>query len=327
MSLQTRCGVVILPGKSKKLAEFIMISVIVPLFNGEKYIRETLDSVINQTYLNWECIIVDDGSTDNSATIAKEYVAKDQRIKYFQQNNAGPSQARNYGLQLAKGRYIQFLDADDVLLKERFQVLIESAEKLGTNAILFSDFYLGNSQNIYETSKLSRPASIGETLDFNAFYKYFGIRFLIVPCCILLPRDCFQYCRWETSLSHSEDWDLYLKLTQNGWEFRFIAENLAIYRNNPLGLSKKRYETILADIQILERYWLKELRWVYFKRTASLLKKGFFNKLLKGDKIVDIRSAEFKASKNKLTLFIILSLSLCYITIGLFEIVGKKITK
>lgn len=89
-----------------------MISIVIPLYNKGKYISATLQSVFNQTYTDYECLIIDDGSTDGSADIVGQY-ASDPRLKYFRQPNGGVSAARNKGINLAKGDYIAFLDADD----------------------------------------------------------------------------------------------------------------------------------------------------------------------------------------------------------------------
>lgn len=91
-----------------------MVSIITPVYNGEKYIRETIDSVLRQNYSNWEMLVVDDGSKDNSALIVEEYAEKDARIKLLRQPNAGSASARNNGIRHAEGRYIALLDADDL---------------------------------------------------------------------------------------------------------------------------------------------------------------------------------------------------------------------
>ncbi len=91
-----------------------LVSIITPCYNGSKYITETIDSVLNQTYKDWEMIIVDDGSIDNSDIIIKKFVEKDERIKYIYQENAGSAAARNNGIRKSKGRYIVLLDADDI---------------------------------------------------------------------------------------------------------------------------------------------------------------------------------------------------------------------
>ncbi len=90
-----------------------LLSVIIPVYNVEKYLRECLDSVSNQTYQNLEIILVNDGSKDGSAEICKEYLAKDERIQYYEQENQGQSAARNLALSKATGEYITFVDSDD----------------------------------------------------------------------------------------------------------------------------------------------------------------------------------------------------------------------
>lgn len=91
-----------------------LVSIITPCYNAEKYLRETIESVLGQSYRNWEMILVDDGSKDKTSEIIKEYSDIDSRIKYYYQNNSGSASARNYGLNNARGRYIALLDADDV---------------------------------------------------------------------------------------------------------------------------------------------------------------------------------------------------------------------
>lgn len=99
------------------------ISIIIPVYNVEKFIRYCLESVINQTYKNLEIIIVDDGTKDNSGAIAEEYAKKDKRIKVFHKQNGGLSSARNYGLNNSTGKYITFLDSDDYIYKDYMKYL------------------------------------------------------------------------------------------------------------------------------------------------------------------------------------------------------------
>ena len=100
-----------------------LISLIIPVYNTEQFLRRCLDSVINQTYKNLEIILIDDGSTDNSGKICDEYVLKDNRIKVLHIENGGPSYARNKGLEIAKGDYIGFVDSDDYVDKDIFNLM------------------------------------------------------------------------------------------------------------------------------------------------------------------------------------------------------------
>ncbi len=114
-----------------------LISVIIPIYNVEEYLRECIDSVLNQTYQNFEIILVDDGSTDSSGTICDEYVDKDDRVSVVHQKNAGPSKTRNTGLENATGKYIYFLDSDDYIEKNALELLINTAESNDADLVFF----------------------------------------------------------------------------------------------------------------------------------------------------------------------------------------------
>lgn len=101
-------------------------SIIIPVYNVEQYLRDCLDSVLNQTFSDWEAICVNDGSTDGSSVILDEYAAKDSRFKMISQNNAGTAAARNTGLKVANGDYIFFLDSDDWIEDYALQILADS---------------------------------------------------------------------------------------------------------------------------------------------------------------------------------------------------------
>ena len=103
-----------------------LISVIVPVYNVEKYIGKCVESIERQTYDNLEIILVDDGSTDTSGLICEELARKDKRIRVFHQDNKGLSEARNKGLEKAKGEYIGFVDADDVIYSKMYEKLYET---------------------------------------------------------------------------------------------------------------------------------------------------------------------------------------------------------
>lgn len=105
-----------------------LISVIVPIYNREKYLRTCLDSIVNQSYKNLEIILVDDGSTDDSVTICEEYATDDLRIKIIRQENQGVAAARNAGLRQAAGQYVGFVDSDDWLDKRAYEILVKNLE-------------------------------------------------------------------------------------------------------------------------------------------------------------------------------------------------------
>lgn len=118
-----------------------LISVIIPCYNYGAYIRDAIDSVRAQTYQNWEMLLVDDGSKDNTAAIAQEYIAQDARISYHYQPNQGLSAARNTGLGLAKGEYVQLLDADDYIATEKLALHLQTLLAQPQAALVFGDTY------------------------------------------------------------------------------------------------------------------------------------------------------------------------------------------
>ena len=113
-----------------------LVSVIIPVFNVRSYLAEALDSVLNQTYTKLEIIIIDDGSTDGSATICDEYVTKDQRIRVVHQENKGLSGARNTGLDMMTGEAVAFLDSDDAFYPRFVESMIDEMNRSGTDLVI-----------------------------------------------------------------------------------------------------------------------------------------------------------------------------------------------
>lgn len=135
-----------------------LVSIITPCYNGAKYISETIESVINQTYSNWEMFVIDDGSKDNSSEIIENYVKKDDRIRLIRQENKGCAAARNNGIKNANGRYIALLDADDVwhdnFLDEQIKFMNEK------NAICVCSSYERIDQNSNTIGHPTKPKKI-----------------------------------------------------------------------------------------------------------------------------------------------------------------------
>jgi glycosyltransferase involved in cell wall biosynthesis len=137
-----------------------LVSIIIPAYNADRFIAETIDSVLQQVYTNWELIIINDGSTDDTLRIAEKYSSVNSKIQVITQNNLGVSMARNNGLAKAKGDYLALLDADDVWLKnnlsEKMQVL------LADNSL---DFVFSNRNLLDEKTKQQTPAPPGSDLN------------------------------------------------------------------------------------------------------------------------------------------------------------------
>lgn len=127
----------------------ILVSIIIPVYNVEKFIVETIESVLNQDFKEIELILVDDGSTDNSLNLCEQILEKDHRITLLRQKNLGVSIARNNGLNQAKGKYVYFLDSDDTIATDFIKTSYEIAEKGDCDIVVVGDYYCNRIQNVF----------------------------------------------------------------------------------------------------------------------------------------------------------------------------------
>lgn len=197
-----------------------LVSVIIPAYNAEKYIKEAIESVLNQTYKNIELIVVDDGSTDNTAEIVKKYL-NDPRVKYIYQENKGLAGARNTGIKKAKGDYIAFLDADDFYLPEKIEKEVKFLKEHPEFDIVYCNmehFYDGKSKILFQHRGPFYSGNVFEKL----LNKFFGqADTLLIPKKILDKIGLF-----DEKMRYSEDWDLLLRISWAGFKFGFIKEPL-----------------------------------------------------------------------------------------------------
>lgn len=182
------------------------ISIITPCYNAEPYIARTIQSVQNQTITDWEMIIVDDGSNDNSADIIKDFASKDARIKLLQKENGGSASARNMGLAIAQGEFIQFLDADDTIESSKLERQINLMEQKGLD-VTYTDYCMVNLDGSLDKEK-------GH--NFNLFKLLIGWGvFGTIPFHAFIYRH--EFLRQNKILSSSEirereDWDFHIKV-------------------------------------------------------------------------------------------------------------------
>lgn len=164
-----------------------MISIIVPVYNVEKYLKKCIESIINQTYRNLEIILVDDGSPDKCPEICDSYAQKDSRIKVIHKKNEGLINARKSGLEIAQGEYIGFVDGDDWIEPEMYELFALQAEKYSPDMVL-SDFYydngkeLSNSEQLFDREYYDKDdlkKFIYPKMLFSGTYYKFGVN----PCC------------------------------------------------------------------------------------------------------------------------------------------------
>lgn len=163
-----------------------LVSIITPLYNGERFVDQTIESVLAQTYSDWEMIVVNDGSTDRSEAIVKEYIQKDSRIKLFSQSNKGSAAARNNGIRRAEGQYVALLDADDLwepfflesqlaLMKEKNTQLVYGSHKRidENNKECLQPFIVPEKvtyKDILKTCSISCLTGLYDTSEFGKMY-------------------------------------------------------------------------------------------------------------------------------------------------------------
>lgn len=215
-----------------------LISIITPVYNAGSYIEETLHMVEKQTYGNWELILVDDCSSDNSRQVIRSYMdaRKDERIQLIEKEvNEGAAMARNTGIDAAKGRYIAFLDADDIWMPEKLST--ELAFMKEKQAAFVCTAYEFGDERARGTGKIVHVPPV-------LTYKKALSRTVIFTTTVMLDR-----CKTGTELIHmpvvkSEDTALWWKLLKNGFPVYGLDEVLAIYRRPAKSLSSNKFEAI-----------------------------------------------------------------------------------
>lgn len=223
-----------------------LISVIVPCYNQGVFLNDALQSIADQTYQYWECIIINDGSEDNTEKTAIEWTKKDTRYKYFYQQNRGLSAARNKGLQEATGEYIQFLDADDMIAADKFTA---SLKKGGNANVIISNFRMfTNKEEGYFKSAFTLHQ---EQFNFDAILSGWDEQFAIPIHCGLFKSYLFNDIRFNASLKAREDWLMWLQIYQLTVETFFIDEPFALYRYSPGSMSQNKP---LMNTNLVEAY-------------------------------------------------------------------------
>lgn len=203
------------------MSEHRKVSIIMPTYNSAQFLDDSINSVINQTYTNWELIIIDDCSSDNTITIIEKYRAQDRRVQLFEnQKNLGPAYTRNIGLQNANGEYIAFLDSDDIWFVDKLSIQISFMEK---NKIWFSassyEIIDENNRHI-DYFNPRKPIQ-----NINDLYKTCDIGCLTVLYCKDKVGDIFF-----PNIKRGQDYALWLDIIKRTKEVHFINEYLGSYR-------------------------------------------------------------------------------------------------
>lgn len=210
----------------------MFVSIIIPCYNQAEFIEETLLSVFNQEHNQWECLLIDDGSTDNTAEIVKKWVEKDNRFQYYKKENNGVSAARNFGLQKAKGEFIQFLDSDDLLAPNKIALSLKSIQEQDVDIVCTNYFMFSKS-----ITKTRPPFSQLGKFEFNYYNlaRYWNDGFTVPIHCWFFKATLLENIDFPEGVTAQEDWVMWLRIFQNSPKTYFIGKHLAFYRINPHG--------------------------------------------------------------------------------------------
>lgn len=241
-----------------------LVSVIIPCYNQAQYLHEAIKSVLNQTYSNWECLIVDDGSPDNTEEVVTKWVALDKRFIYLKKENGGLSSARNFGIKKSTAEFILTLDADDFYDEtfiEKGIDLLEENVKMGVVSSWGIRFIENKQFGIFKPTGgtindfLFNNASIGTSLFRKKIWEEVG--------------------GYDESMKLGyEDWEFYIRVCKAGWNVHIIEEVLFFYRQNP---NSMRIEALNNYDTIVRKYIFKKHKELYIKYYDEFLDHHFEN--------------------------------------------------
>jgi len=239
------------------MRRMVKVSVIVPVYNGEKYIREAIDSILNQSYKDFEVIVIDDGSKDNTLSIIKEY---DGKIRWKSQKNKGQASAINEGIKMAKGEYVAYLDADDVCMPERLKIQVRYLDEHPNVGLVYSGCYLING-----SGGIQRIMNAHLYDDFVLLQKDY-----IARSTVMHRKKCLdEVGLFDESITGDDDWDMWIRISEKSRvgciekplvKYRVHGENISLVR--PKRLAYRRH----TKMRILEKtYKRKKNLWLKFK--------------------------------------------------------------
>lgn len=227
-----------------------LISIIVPIYNSENYLRQCLDSIMGQTYKNFECLLINDASPDHSADICREYVSKDSRFRYFEQENGGVSSARNLGIECSKGQYITFINSDDWVESDHLEVLYRALidEKADIAISTYKQFsmedncyYVHSYQRGYEKRIFEKYQLIEELPVLERYDQSYGLTFGKI-----ISKKALGIIRFNEYTTLCEDMEFWYKL--------YLFSNKIIYINKDTYNYRKYGNASLKSIDAKNKY-------------------------------------------------------------------------
>ena len=242
-----------------------MISVVMPVYNAENYLEEAIESILKQTYKNFEFIIIDDGSTDRSLEIAEKYKNQEERIVLISRENRGLITSLNEGIERAQGKYIARMDADDISLPQRFEKQLELMEKKDAD-ICGSHFHIINEHGNYIDSHIV-------PLDFNQFLIHLSITTPFAHPSVIIKKDFLVKNKLTYGFSkykNAEDYALWIEMWEKKAKFVNVNSFLIKYRNFTESLSKKNKKNLSKDSIELSKEFILANENQYFKYFSSV---------------------------------------------------------
>ncbi|MDQ3047220.1 MAG: glycosyltransferase [Bacteroidota bacterium] len=236
-----------------------MVSIIIPSYNYAHLLPETLKNVSEQSFHDWECLVIDDGSTDSTKEVMANFSAKDSRYRYIHQVNSGPQVARNNGIEKSKGDFIQFLDADDLLEPEKLKVQTEILQNQQAD-IVYSDMRYFSSA---KPTEHFYSMSLNKSADHPWMQKVSGSGSVIVRSLLkenimvinspLIRKSVFEkHGYFDESLKFNEDWELWLRFAVNGVSFLYdeTPGTKALVRVHEHSYSRDRFKMYVYGLKV-----------------------------------------------------------------------------
>jgi len=226
-----------------------LVSIIVPAFNAAGVIPDALASVRNQTFEDFETIIVDDGSTDGTVAVARSFCATDARFSLLQRVHSGVSVARNAALARARGQWIAFQDADDIWLPQKLERQVELSRQDPRANFLFTNFfYWDGVSDLYLNYAADRLLPEGDPAHELVLACVYGNLTVMVKRDLVLRAGLF-----DPAFVFAQDWDLWLRIAELGLWARGTREPLARYRRWPGNQTRRKLDVAEWDVRVLEK--------------------------------------------------------------------------
>lgn len=289
-----------------------LISIIVPAYNAEKYLKETILSVQQQTYKNWELIIVNDGSTDNTSSIINEFSSNDSRIKYYYQPNGKQAKARNFAISKSSGYYLAFIDADDLWHPEKLEKQINVFRRFSHIDLVYTNgiSFVNTIENV-----ISIDSEVEGFIDADIQFKSLLLGKSIPNLSVMLKRQVVLSVGGfmeDLRIQNAEDYQLWINLADKDINFYCLSEYLFFYRIHD---GQVTFGDGLAFKNAIWALYLSNLRKINNSLKMKLLKIRLNRYLLHN--IDDLTNKEF-LDINKLYLHIIKNPFLYVINLLLF---------